>query len=152
MWSIIFKELRFAVLDKTCAKHRPQLCCCLKLAPNHTAQLLFCFKLNGIVEKLRLVQKTVHNCPVAQNWRQNTVRNCCFGWNWRLASKSLKLCKTDRATVNLLKLACQVRNVQTSSNLPFLGKTVSFVKKVKKKTTWQKILTVCLKACACKFT
>ena len=67
MWSIIFKELRFAVLDKTCAKQRPQLCCCLKLAPNHTAQLLFCFKLNGIVEKLRLVQKTVHNCPVAQN-------------------------------------------------------------------------------------
>ena len=36
--------------------------------------------------------------------------------------KSLKLLKRARATVNLLKWACLVRNVQTSSNSPLLCK------------------------------
>ena len=64
MWSIISKELGFAVLDTTSAKQRAQLCCCLKLAPNHTAQLSFCFKL-ARVKKLKIVQKNVRNGRVA---------------------------------------------------------------------------------------
>ena len=58
-------KLPFAVLGKTSAKERPQLYCCFKLAPNHTLQLLFCFKLARIVKKVKLVQETVSNCPVA---------------------------------------------------------------------------------------
>ena len=75
-----------------------------------------------LLKSLKLVQNTVHNCPVARNWRQNTLRNCRFASNWRLLLKSLKLLKTARATVNLLKWACLVRNVQTSSNSPLLFK------------------------------
>ena len=82
------KELWFAVLDKTCAKQRAQLCWCLKLAPSHTEQLWFCFKLARIVKDLKLAQKTVRNCPVAWNWLQNILRNCCFAWDWRLVLKS----------------------------------------------------------------
>ena len=63
------KKLRFAVLGKTSAKQRGQLYCCLKLAPNDTLQLSFCFKLARIVKKLKLVQETKRNCPVAENWR-----------------------------------------------------------------------------------
>ena len=61
-------------------------------------------------------------------------------------------------TVNLLELASKLRNMQTSSNFPFLFKTVSattnrlklfsFFKNAKKTTTWQKILTVGPKDCA----
>ena len=58
-------ELRFAVLGKTSAKERAELCCCLKLATNDTLQLSFCFKLARIVRKPKLVQQTVRNCPVA---------------------------------------------------------------------------------------
>ena len=59
------KKLRFAVSGKTSAKQRGQLYCCLKLAPNDTLQLSFCFKLARIVKKLKLVQETKRNCPVA---------------------------------------------------------------------------------------
>ena len=71
-----------AVLDKTCRKQRAQPCCCSKLAPNHTAQLSFCLKWATFVKKLKLVQNTVRNCPVARNWRQNTLRNRRFALNW----------------------------------------------------------------------
>ena len=76
VWSIISKELRFPVLDKTSTKQRAQVCCCLKLAPYHTTQLSFCLKLARIVNNLKLVQKTVRNCPVAQIWSQNILHNC----------------------------------------------------------------------------
>ena len=121
VWSIKSKELRFAVLDKTCAKELAQLCCCLKLSPSHTVQLSFCFQFACIVKKIKLVQDTVRNWPVAWNWPQNALRKRCFPWNWRLV---LKLCKPERATVNLPKLLCQVRNVRTFLNLQWLCKTV----------------------------
>ena len=62
-WSL--KKLRFPVLGETSAKERAQLHCCLKLASNHTLQLWFCFKLARIVKKVKLVQETVRNGPVA---------------------------------------------------------------------------------------
>ena len=62
-WSL--KKVRFAVLGESSAKERAQLYCCLKLAPNHTWQLSFCFKLARIVKKVKLVQETVRNGPVA---------------------------------------------------------------------------------------
>ena len=62
-WSL--KKVRFAVLGESSAKERAQLYCCLKLAPNHTWQLSFCFKLARIVKKVKLVQETVRNDPVA---------------------------------------------------------------------------------------
>ena len=58
-------ELRLAVLGKTSVKERAQQYCCFKLAPNHTLQLSFCFKLARIVKNLRRVQETVRNCPFA---------------------------------------------------------------------------------------
>ena len=69
------QEIRFPVLDKTCKMQRAQPCCCSKLASNHSAQLSFCLKLVTFVKKLNLVQNTMRNCPVAENWRQNTLRN-----------------------------------------------------------------------------
>ena len=128
LWSIISKELRLAVFEKSCGKNSvqlwfsAQLSCCSKLASKHSAQLSCCLKVVTFVKKLKLVQNTVHNCPVARNWRQNTLRKCRFAWNWRLLLKSLKLLKTACATVNLVKWACLVRNVQTSSNSPLLFK------------------------------
>ena len=47
-----------AVLDKTCAKQRAPLGCCLKLARNRTSELSFCFKMARVVNNLKLVQKT----------------------------------------------------------------------------------------------
>ena len=91
LWSIISKELRLAVFEKSCGKNSVQLW--------FSAQLSRCSKLAS-----------------------NTLRNCRFASNWRLLLKSLKLLKTTRATVNLLKWACLVRNVQTSSNSPLLFK------------------------------
>ena len=128
LWSIISKELRLAVFEKSFGENSvqlwfsAQLSCCSKLASKPSAQLSFCLKVATFVKKLKLVQNTVHNCLVARNWRQNTLRNCRFAWNWRLLLKSLKLLKKARATVNLLKWACLVRNVQTSSNSPLLFK------------------------------
>ena len=68
------------------------------------------------------MQNIVRNCPVARNWRQNTLHNCRFSGNWRRLLKSLKLLKRVRATINLLKWAGLIRNVQTSSNSPLLFK------------------------------
>ena len=118
LWSIISKELRLAVFEKSFGENSvqlwfsAQLSCCSKLASKPSAQLSFCLRVVTFVKKLKLVQNTVHNCLVARNWRQNTLRNCRFAWNWRLLLKSLKLLKIARATVNLLKWACLVRNVR----------------------------------------
>ena len=82
VWSIISKELRFAVLDTTSAKQPAPLGCCLILAPVATSQLSFCFKMARIFKKLKLVQVTARNWAVAWNWRQNALPNRCFSWNW----------------------------------------------------------------------
>ena len=66
MWSLISKELRFAVLDKTCAKQRAQLWCYLKLAPNHIVQLSFCLKWATIVKKQEIDQNRARNCKFTQ--------------------------------------------------------------------------------------
>ena len=62
---------------KPCAK---TLCATVRLlkkfASQSSAQLTFCLKLATFVNKLRLVQNTVRNCPVSSNRRQNTLRNC----------------------------------------------------------------------------
>ena len=97
MLSIISKELGFAVVDKTCGKQRVQLCCCSKLAPNHTPQLSFCFKLARIVKKLKLVPSTLRNCPVAQNWRK--IKNVRRTLKCRFR---VTVCKIACATVLLL--------------------------------------------------
>ena len=57
-----------AVVDKTCKRQRARPCCCLKLAPNHTAQLSFCFKLARIVTKVKFEKNTMRIFPVARNW------------------------------------------------------------------------------------
>ena len=46
---------------KACEKRRAQLSCISKFASNHTAQLLFCFKLVRIVRNLKLVRNSVRN-------------------------------------------------------------------------------------------
>ena len=69
------EEIRFAILDKTCKMQRTQPRCCSKLASNHSAQVSFCLKLVTFVKKLNLVQNTMRNCPLAQNWGQNNLRN-----------------------------------------------------------------------------
>ena len=77
MCSIISKELRFAVLDKTCAKQSAQLCCCIvkKLKP---APLSCWSKLEKSEKRadnfemsfsIKLVQNSVRKCAVARNWR-----------------------------------------------------------------------------------
>ena len=58
---------------KRCAKHREQLSQCSILASKHSAQLSLSLKSATFFKKLNLVKNTVHNCPVARNWRQNTV-------------------------------------------------------------------------------
>ena len=102
-----------AVLDKTCNKQRAQPRCCSKLAPSHTTQLSFCFKLARIVTKVKLEKNTVRIFPVTQNWRQNTLQNCRFTENWRLLLNNLtkcshslnySLCERGRKTENLPKL------------------------------------------------
>ena len=50
---------------KACEKRRAQLSCCLKLAPNHTAQLSFCLKWATFLKKLKLVQNTVRSRAIA---------------------------------------------------------------------------------------
>ena len=87
---IISKKLRFAVLDKTCAKQRALLGCCLKLAPNRTSELSFCLKIYRINKKLKLVQDTARNCAIAWNWRQNALHNCCFSKNSSKQSAELQ--------------------------------------------------------------
>ena len=59
------QEIRFAVLDKTFKKQSAQQCCCSKLAPNHTVQLSFCFKLARIIRKQKLVTNSaqLYCCP-----------------------------------------------------------------------------------------
>ena len=69
------QEIRIAVLDKTRNEQSAQSGCSSKLAPNHTAQLSFYFKLARIIRQQKRATKTVRNCPVARNWRQNTLRN-----------------------------------------------------------------------------
>ena len=113
MWSIISKELRFAVLDKTSTKQRAQVCCCLKLAPYHTTQLSFCLKLARIVNNLKLVQKTVRNCPVAQIWSQNILHNNCF--------------RFARCVAQLF--CCLKLEPNHTAQLSFCLKWVTFVKK-----------------------
>ena len=94
MWSIIFNELRSAVLDKTCAKQSAQLVCCSKShEANHTAQLSFCLKFANIVKKLNLVQNKVRNYPVAGNWRQNTLAQLSFGLKFTPCVKQLRIVK-----------------------------------------------------------
>ena len=87
---IISKKLRFAVLDKTCAKQRALLGCCLKLAPNRTSELSFCLKIYRINKKLKLVQDTARNCAIAWNWRQNALHNCSFSKNSSKQSAELQ--------------------------------------------------------------
>ena len=78
-----------AVVDKTCKRQRARPCCCLKLAPNHTAQLSFCFKLARIVTKVKFEKNTMRIFPFARNWGQNTLRNCRFAYNWRVLLNNL---------------------------------------------------------------
>ena len=59
---------------KTCPKHRAQLSCCPKVASKHCAQLSFFLNLATFVKRLKLVEKTVRNCPVSRNWPQNTAQ------------------------------------------------------------------------------
>ena len=77
-----------AVVDKTCKRQRARPCCCLKLAPNHTAQLSFCFKLARIVTKVKFVRNSVRNSFFARNCRQNTLRNFCFAWKVKLQERN----------------------------------------------------------------
>ena len=69
------KKLRFSVLGKTSANF-----CCLKLAPSHTLQLSFYFKLARIVKNLKLVQETVRNCPVLgeSSAKERAQLYCCL--------------------------------------------------------------------------
>ena len=52
----------------TCPKHRPQPCCCSKLASSQTVQQSFCLKLARIVKKVRPLRNCVRNCLVNQKW------------------------------------------------------------------------------------
>ena len=107
VWSIISNKLRFAVLDKTCAKQSAQLVCCSKSnKANHTAQLSFCLKFAPIVEKQNLVQNTVRNYRVARNWCQNTLAKLSFGLKFTPCVKKAKNCSNPSATVNYLKFSC----------------------------------------------
>ena len=112
MLSIISKEFRFADLDKNCAKQRAQLCRSLNLAPSHTAQLSSCFKLARTVKDLKLVQKTVRNCPVARNRRENNLRNCRFA-----CVKNVKKRTTRQNIFKILPKASEEKGCATL-NLP----------------------------------
>ena len=74
-------QLSFCLEGKAWGKHRAQLSFCSKLAPNHNAQLSFCLKWAAFLIKVKLVQNTVRNRAVAQNWPQVRLRNCRFAWN-----------------------------------------------------------------------
>ena len=44
------------------------------MASKHCAQLSFFLNLATFVKRLKLVEKTVRNCPVSRNWPQNTAQ------------------------------------------------------------------------------
>ena len=117
--SVDFLEIGdFCYKAKNCPKQRTQPSCCSKLASKHSAQMSFCLKLATFFKKVKLVQNTVRNCPVARNWRQNTLRNCRF-WHWRLLLTSENLSKTPCATVHFLEIC--VKALCATLNLAEIG-------------------------------
>ena len=57
MWSIISKELPFAVLDQTCGKQRAKI---------YSSQLSFCFKWATFVKNPEIFQNNARNCKFTE--------------------------------------------------------------------------------------
>ena len=76
LWSIISKELRLAVFDKSCGKNSVQLWFCLKLASKRYAQLQFSLKCAPFVNNRR---KTLKMCKVVldKTCKKQRAQPCC---------------------------------------------------------------------------
>ena len=68
----------------------------LEIAVKTLCATVVSLEVRPFINKLKLVQKTVRNCPVHWNWRQKSLRNFRSARNWRLLLKS-KTCPKQRA-------------------------------------------------------
>ena len=106
LWSIISKELQFAVSDKSCGKSSVQLWFCLKLASKRYAQLWFCLKCAPFVNNRR---KTLKLCKAVldKTCKKQRAQPCC----------SLKLAPNHTAQLSFcFKLARIVTKVKHEEN------------------------------------
>ena len=106
LWSIISKQLRFAVSDKSCGKSSVPLWFCLKLASKRYAQLWFCLKCAPFVNNRR---KTLKLCKAVldKTCRKQRAQPCCC----------LKMAPNHTAQLSLsFKLARIVTKVKLEEN------------------------------------
>ena len=103
-------------LDKICAKKRAQLCCCLKLAPSHTAQLSFLLPICPYCWNVKTCGR--HRAP-----KHSAQLSFCFCQNVKKTTTRLNILKIlpqayeekQRKTTNWPKLVCVVNNIQQPS-------------------------------------